>query len=128
MLEKARERFIFEELLLFQLGTSLSRHYIKSEKRKNRYEIFDLKAFLSSLPFLPTSGQEKVLKDIIKDLQSEHIMNRLVQGDVGSGKTLIACAALYLSVKNGFQGVMMAPTEILADQHYHTLKLVSQTS
>ncbi|HHY70176.1 MAG TPA: ATP-dependent DNA helicase RecG, partial [Thermoanaerobacterales bacterium] len=123
MLEKARERFIFEELLLFQLGTSLSRHYIKSEKRKNRYEFLDLKAFLSSLPFLPTSGQEKVLKDIIKDLQSEHIMNRLVQGDVGSGKTLIACAALYLSVKNGFQGVMMAPTEILADQHYHTLKL-----
>lgn len=122
LLERARQRFIFEELLLFQLGTGLSRHYLKSEKRKNKYEMLDLKPFLSSLPFSPTSGQEKVLKDIIKDLQSEHIMNRLVQGDVGSGKTLVACAALYLAVKNGFQGVMMAPTEILADQHYHTLK------
>ena len=122
MLEKARERFVFEELLLFQLGTGLSRYYVKSEKRKNKYDIFDLKPFLSNLPYSLTSGQGKVLQDIIKDLQSEHIMNRLVQGDVGSGKTVIACAALYLSVKNGFQGVMMAPTEILADQHFHTLK------
>jgi ATP-dependent DNA helicase RecG len=122
MLEKARERFIFEELLLFQLGTGLSKHYYKSEKRENRYDIFDLKPFLSNLPFSPTYGQEKALKEIIKDLQNEHIMNRLVQGDVGSGKTFVACAALYLAVKNGFQGVMMAPTEILADQHFHTLK------
>lgn len=122
MLEKARERFIFEELLLFQLGVNLSRYYLKSEKRKNRYNTIDLEPFLSEIPFTLTSGQEKVLKDIIKDLKSEYIMSRLIQGDVGSGKTVVACAALYLSVKNGFQGVMMAPTEILAEQHYNTLK------
>ncbi|WP_041591432.1 ATP-dependent DNA helicase RecG [Tepidanaerobacter acetatoxydans] len=122
MLEKARERFIFEELLLFQLGVNLSRYYSKSEKRKNVYNTIDLEPFLSGIPFTLTSGQEKVLKDIIKDLKSEYIMSRLIQGDVGSGKTVIACAALYLSVKNGFQGVMMAPTEILAEQHYNTLK------
>jgi len=122
MLEKARERLIFEELLLFQLSTGLSKSYLKGQSRKNRYEFLDLKPFLSNLPFSPTTGQVKVFKDIIKDLQSAYIMNRLVQGDVGSGKTLVACAALYLAVKNGFQGVMMAPTEILAEQHYHTLK------
>jgi len=122
MLEKARKRLIFEELLLFQLSTGLSRNYIKGQKRKNIYEILDLKPFLSNLPFLPTSGQVKVIKDIIKDLQSEYIMNRLVQGDVGSGKTFVACVALYLAAKNGFQGVMMAPTEILAQQHYRTLQ------
>ncbi|WP_213973737.1 ATP-dependent DNA helicase RecG [Tepidanaerobacter acetatoxydans] len=122
MLEKARERFIFEELLLFQLGVNLSRYYLKSEKRKNRYNTIDLGPFLSEIPFTLTSGQEKVLKDIIKDLKSEYIMSRLIQGDVGSGKTVVACAALYLSAKNGFQGVMMAPTEILAEQHYNILK------
>lgn len=86
------------------------------------YRILDLKPFLSKLPFVPTSGQVNVIKDIIKDLNSEYIMNRLVQGDVGSGKTLVACAALYLAAKNGFQGVMMAPTEILAEQHHRTLQ------
>ncbi|MDD4569546.1 MAG: DEAD/DEAH box helicase, partial [Tepidanaerobacteraceae bacterium] len=121
MLEKARERFIFEELLLFQLYTGLSRYNLKAKKRKNSYKNLDLKPFLSGLPFSPTSGQLKVLNDVINDLKCKHVMNRLVQGDVGSGKTLIACAALYLNVKNGFQGVMMVPTEILADQHYHTL-------
>ncbi|NLZ52193.1 MAG: ATP-dependent DNA helicase RecG [Thermoanaerobacteraceae bacterium] len=122
MLERARERLIFEELLLFQLSTGLSRSYLRGQRRKNIYRTLDLKPFLSSLPFSPTTGQEKVFNDIIKDLQSEYIMNRLVQGDVGSGKTLVACAALYLAVKNGLQGVMMAPTEILAQQHYQTLQ------
>ncbi|MDD4570552.1 MAG: ATP-dependent DNA helicase RecG, partial [Tepidanaerobacteraceae bacterium] len=93
-------------------------------KRKNSYKNLDLKPFLSGIPFSPTSGQLKVLNDVINELKCKHVMNRLVQGDVGSGKTLIACAALYLNVKNGFQGVMMVPTEILADQHYHTLKHV----
>jgi len=63
----------------------------------------DVNPFLSKLPFSPTSGQLNVIGDIIKDLQSEYIMNRLVQGDVGSGKTLVACAALYLAARNGFQ-------------------------
>jgi len=122
MLAKARERFVFEELLLFQLSTGLSKYNLKVEKRNCKYKNVNLKPFLSGLPFSPTKGQKKVLNDIINDFNSEHIMNRLVQGDVGSGKTLIACAALYLAVKNGFQGAMMAPTEILADQHFNTLK------
>ncbi len=122
MLQKARERFIFEELLLFNLSTGLSRTYLKGQRRQNNYNFLDLKPFLSKLPFSPTSGQFKVINDIIEDLQSEYIMNRLVQGDVGSGKTLVACAALYLAAKNGLQGVMMAPTEILAEQHFQTLQ------
>jgi len=122
MLERARERFIFEELLLFQLSTGLFRSFIKGQKRENKYHILDVNPFLSKLPFSPTSGQLNVIGDIIKDLQSEYIMNRLVQGDVGSGKTLVACAALYLAARNGFQGAMMAPTEILAEQHYRTLQ------
>ncbi|HHY43047.1 MAG TPA: ATP-dependent DNA helicase RecG [Thermoanaerobacterales bacterium] len=122
ILEKARERLIFEELLLFNLSIGLSKIYLKGQKRKNIYNCLDLKPFLSKLPFSPTSGQVKVINDIIKDLKSEYIMNRLVQGDVGSGKTLVACAALYLAAKNGLQGVMMAPTEILAEQHFQTLQ------
>lgn len=122
MLEKARQRLIFEELLIFQLSTGVFRSFIRGQTRKNMYRILDLKPFLSKLPFVPTSGQVNVIKDIIKDLNSEYIMNRLVQGDVGSGKTLVACAALYLAAKNGFQGVMMAPTEILAEQHHRTLQ------
>jgi len=122
LLEKARYRFIFEELLLFQLSAGLFRTFIKNQNRQNEYNILDIEPFLSHLPFSPTSGQINVINDIIKDLQSDYIMNRLVQGDVGSGKTLVACAALYLAAKNGFQGAMMAPTEILAEQHYRTLQ------
>jgi len=122
MLEKARERLIFEELLLFQLSAGLFRSFIRGQRRKKVYRMLDLEPFFTKLPFTPTSGQLNVIKDIINDLQSEYIMNRLIQGDVGSGKTLVACAALYLAAKNGFQGVMMAPTEILAEQHYRTLQ------
>ncbi len=122
MLEKARQRFVFEELLLFQLSAGLSRYCVKAEKRKNMYKNLELTPFLSSLPFSLTSGQKKVLEEIVEDLRSKNVMSRLVQGDVGSGKTIIACAALYLAAKNGLQGAMMAPTEILADQHYNTLK------
>lgn len=120
-LKRAQERLVFEELLLFQLGLGLSRSDLKQIHRKNLYKNVDLAPLLSSLPFSLTSGQEKVIEDITSDLRSNHIMNRLVQGDVGSGKTIVACAALYLAVKNGLQGVMMAPTEILAQQHFSTL-------
>lgn len=122
MLKRAQARLAFEELLLFQLAMITDKCHLLGEKRKNIYKNFDLMPFLSSLPFKLTSGQKKVISDIIKDLKSNKNMNRLVQGDVGSGKTVVACVALYLAVLNGFQGAFMAPTEILADQHFSTLK------
>jgi ATP-dependent DNA helicase RecG len=122
MLERARVRFIFEELLLFQLAMAQTRREFVGDKRKNVYTNFDITPFLSTLPFTLTPGQEKVIGDIISDLKSEQNMNRLIQGDVGSGKTVIAGIALYLAVKNGLQGAFMAPTEILAEQHFLTLE------
>jgi len=122
MLMKARERLAFDELLNFQLAMGLARKHITGEKRQNKYHNVDLSPFMQKLPFSLTRGQQKVIKDIIRDLTSERNMNRLIQGDVGSGKTVVACAALYLAVSNGLQGVFMAPTEILAQQHLKTLK------
>lgn len=122
LLKKAQHRFVFEELLIFQLTMKLYRKNLVTKKRENIYQNTDIMPFIKSLPFKLTSGQLKVIKDIVNDLKSEQNMNRLVQGDVGSGKTVVAAMALYLSVINGFQGAMMAPTEILANQHYLTLK------
>lgn len=122
LLKKARYRFVFQELLLFQLALKKSKIYFIGEKRKNSYSNFDIVPLLNKLPFSLTTGQKKVVADIIKDLESEQNMNRLIQGDVGSGKTVIAVIALYLAVKNGYQGAMMAPTEVLATQHYYSLK------
>ncbi len=120
-LKRARERLAFQELLIFQLCLNMIRQHLLGEKRKNYYKNIDLTPFLSKLPFELTSGQKKVINDIINDLKKEQNMNRLVQGDVGCGKTVVACAALYLAVKNGYQGAMMVPTEILAEQHFSTL-------
>jgi ATP-dependent DNA helicase RecG len=120
-LKRARERFAFQELLIFQLSLNMVRQHLLGEKRKNHYKNIDLTLFLSNLPFSLTSGQKKVIVDIINDLQKDKNMNRLVQGDVGCGKTVVACTALYLAVKNGYQGAMMVPTEILAEQHFSTL-------
>ncbi|TYP59988.1 ATP-dependent DNA helicase RecG [Thermosediminibacter litoriperuensis] len=121
-LKKAQERFAFEELLLFQLAMMITRRHLMGEVRKNTYKDFDLKPFLKNLPFYLTEGQKRVVKEIISDLKSDRIMNRLIQGDVGSGKTVVASIALYLAVKNGYQGAFMVPTEILSIQHGATLK------
>ncbi|MCG0274661.1 MAG: ATP-dependent DNA helicase RecG [Thermosediminibacteraceae bacterium] len=121
-LKKAQERLAFEELLLFQLAMMVTKRHIMGEKRKNIYRDFDLKPFLKNLPFSLTEGQKKVVREIISDLKSERIMNRLIQGDVGSGKTVVASIALYLAAKNGYQGAFMVPTEILSIQHGATLK------
>lgn len=121
ILLKARERLAFDELLIFQLAMALARRQVLGEKRQNHYRHTDLSQFVNKLPFSLTPGQEKVIDDIVKDLTSEKNMNRLIQGDVGSGKTVVACAALYLAVSNGLQGVFMAPTEVLAQQHLKTL-------
>lgn len=122
LLRRARYRFVFQELLMFQLVLKISKTHLIGKNRKNKYSNFDISPFLKQLPFSLTTGQKKVINDIITDLNSAQNMNRLVQGDVGSGKTVVAAIALYIAVKNGYQGAMMAPTEVLALQHYITLK------
>lgn len=126
-LEIARRRLIFEELLTLQLGMSIM-------KRRNRGATsFVIKndfsdEFSSFLPFSPTNSQQKAISDCITDIKKETPMNRLVQGDVGSGKTVVAASVIYTTAKNGIQSAFMAPTDILARQHYSTLmKLFKDT-
>lgn len=121
--KQGRFRLVFEELLVLQTGL----FYIKNNKERNGKGVVldpsvSVKPFLDRLPFKLTEGQAKAYAQIEKDLISEKPMNRLVQGDVGSGKTAVAQLAMYKTVKSGFQAVMMAPTELLAKQHLATLK------
>ena len=119
-LEIAKKRLVFEEFFILQ--TSLRK--MKEASIKNSgiaFSDIDISPFLSSLPFTLTDAQKKVTEEIALDLSSGKVMNRLVQGDVGSGKTVVAAAALYMCVKNGYQAAMMAPTEVLARQHYNDL-------
>ncbi|MCR5617293.1 MAG: ATP-dependent DNA helicase RecG [Clostridiales bacterium] len=120
-LDSARYRLAFEELLLFQCGIMLLRSGYGDGIQIPCTEE-DGKAFWSSLAFRPTAAQIKVFGEIIKDLSSPSPMARLVQGDVGSGKTAIAFASMFIAVKHGWQCAMMAPTEILAHQHYESAK------
>ncbi len=117
----SRRRLAFEELLTLQLGLKL----LKGKNRSTTsivMENTDISDFFSALPFTPTNAQLKAVRDCITDMQSETPMNRLLQGDVGSGKTLVAAAICCFAAKNGYQSALMAPTEILAKQHYNTLK------
>ena len=82
----------------------------------------EINSFINSLPFKLTKAQDKVISEILKDLSSIHPMNRFLQGDVGSGKTIIAVIASYITSLNKFQSLIMAPTEILAKQHFQTFK------
>ena len=118
--EMAKKRLIFEEFFVFSAGLSLLRAE-RARKKSKPYENLDLKPFYTSLPFTLTSAQQRAIDEILNDLASGAAMNRLVQGDVGSGKTMVAAAAAYAAVRNGHQAAMMAPTEILAEQHYHSL-------
>ncbi len=120
-LKVARRRLVFEELLTLQLGLLLMRGRVR-EENAIRLEQMDLSPFLAALPFALTEGQQQAIKDSIADLQSGRPMNRLVQGDVGSGKTMVACALGYLLAQNGCQTAVMAPTEILARQHLETFR------
>jgi ATP-dependent DNA helicase RecG len=116
----ARERFIFEELLV--LCCALAGLRFDTRKRvASAMRGADMSAFYDALPFSPTSAQLRCVGEITADLKSAIPMNRLVQGDVGSGKTMIAAAAIYFAWRSGFQCAMMAPTEILAEQHYRSL-------
>lgn len=120
-LEEAKRRFAIEELLIIEMGILKNRfltdslasplYHLKGEKTLVRQ-------YLDSLPFPLTRAQKKVITEIYKDLEQGRIVNRLVQGDVGSGKTIVAMILLLYMIENGYQGAFMAPTEILATQHY----------
>jgi ATP-dependent DNA helicase RecG len=121
-LEKARRRLAFDEMLLLQLGL-LSLKAKNNKKTPYRMtKVTEISAFLQSLPFELTGAQSRAIDEIMNGLCGEMPMNRLLQGDVGSGKTAVAAAACYFTHKNGYQSALMAPTEILASQHFETLK------
>ena len=124
-LRRAQYRLKFEELFYVQLNIL---RYTKDRQRKYRGLVFErvgevFNTFYSqNLPFQLTGAQKRVIKEIRKDMGSGRQMNRLLQGDVGSGKTLVALMSMLIALDNGFQACMMAPTEILAAQHYETIK------
>ncbi len=115
----ARKRLVFEELLTLKLGLSM----IRSRGRDMSGAVMsdaDTDEFWSSLPFSPTAAQQRAAAECIADMKRQYPMNRLLQGDVGSGKTLVAAAAAFFAAKNNFQTLVMAPTEVLARQHFKT--------
>ena len=119
-LELARRRLIFEEL--FVLACALGR--IRGERVREegiKLSVHDMSRFWASLPFSPTGAQKRAIEQALGDISSGAVMNRLVQGDVGSGKTLVAAALMWQCAENGYMSAFMAPTEILAEQHYSTL-------
>ncbi len=122
--KKARERFAFEELLLTQLSALKRKRDWESSRKTKALSIDQEKIveLISNLPFELTTAQKKALREISKDLKNDKPMNRLLQGDVGSGKTVVAAIASYIAITNGLSVVLMAPTEILATQHFQTLK------
>ena len=117
-------RLILEELFLFQLGLALRRRGIRAQRKGVAFEVTDAtrEAVKRILPFPLTGAQKRVLREIADDMRAAHPMNRLVQGDVGSGKTLVALLAMVIAVENGYQAAFMAPTEILAEQHFLTFR------
>ena len=120
-LDRARHRLVFEEFFIFSVGLALLRSR-RTQKVREPWRELDLTPFLEALPYKLTNAQKRAVAEIVGDLESGSVMNRLVQGDVGSGKTVVAAAAAWLAAKNGVQAAMMAPTEILAEQHARSLK------
>ncbi|MGL5695054.1 MAG: ATP-dependent DNA helicase RecG, partial [Peptostreptococcaceae bacterium] len=114
-------RIIFEEFLILQLGLFMFKNGVTEVEGIKFKENENLKNITHSLPFKLTKAQDRALNEIIEDMESNKVMNRLVQGDVGSGKTVVALLSLANCVLNGYQGALMAPTEILAEQHYISL-------
>lgn len=119
-IEQARKRLVFEELFMLQLALAALKSGNTKDIKGIRHKSDgpQYRKFMTGLPYALTSAQQKVLAEISADMEKEAPMNRLVQGDVGSGKTVVAAAALVKTVENGYQGVLMAPTEILAEQHF----------
>jgi ATP-dependent DNA helicase RecG len=122
--KQARRRFVYEEFLTFQLKMQALRKFEREHSPgiQQKYDLTKLKKFIEKLPFPLTNAQKRVVNEIVEDLKSPFRMNRLLQGDVGSGKTVVAGIGLYASFTAGFQGALMVPTEILAEQHSESLK------
>ncbi len=121
--EISRRALAYEELLLLQIGLLWFKNKGGAELEGIKFKnVRGLEKFIIDLPYKLTAAQIRVIQEIISDMTSNKRMNRLVQGDVGSGKTVVSAAAMVLAVLNGYQATMMAPTEILADQHFETLK------
>ena len=119
-LERAKKRLVFEELFVLQAGLS----FLKKHSRGKTASVIKnncFNDFKSCLPFSMTNAQQRVVNECVEDMSYGRPMNRLVQGDVGSGKTAVAAAVMYVAAKNGLQSALMAPTEILAEQHYKTI-------
>ena len=116
----ARRRFVFEELFILSLALRLVRAH-RAEVTPPKCEKVDMSPFYAALPFSLTGAQSRCVEEILRDMCAARPMNRLCQGDVGSGKTMVAAAAIYFAVKNGHQAALMAPTEILAAQHHASL-------
>ncbi len=128
--KQARRTIIYEEFLYFQLKMQVLRKVQREQSMGigQHYDLQKVKQFISMLPFQLTNAQKKVVNEICADLKSPYKMNRLLQGDVGSGKTAVATIALYASITAGYQGALMVPTEILAEQHAESLsKLLAGT-
>jgi ATP-dependent DNA helicase RecG len=123
-LSQARRRLAYEELFLLQVELAVQRKTRELEPRQTTYRSDRMRAedFFELLPFAPTGAQRRVALEIVGDLQARVPMNRLLQGDVGSGKTVIAAFAAWAAIRQGYQASIMAPTEILAEQHYQKLK------
>lgn len=123
-LAQARRRLVYEELFILQLGLLLLKYHKQTDEQGIRHGKNGKlsEAWQKHMPFSLTGDQLKVIEEIRVDMEADRVMNRLLQGDVGSGKTIVAAAALVKTVESGYQGAMMAPTEILADQHYTALR------
>ena len=124
MLERARFSLIFEELFLIQLKLALIREKNKIENKSIPLKIKQdgiVMQFIKNLPFELTGAQKRAVNEILNDMHTTEPMQRLLQGDVGSGKTVVACITLLAAIENGYQSALMAPTEILAQQHYNNL-------
>ncbi|WCF10156.1 ATP-dependent DNA helicase RecG [Paenibacillus thiaminolyticus] len=121
--KQARRRLVYEELLLFQLKLHAFRALTRERSDGVAFMVDNatVRQFTRSLPFELTDGQKQAVTDILHDMRQPSCMNRLLQGDVGSGKTVVAATALYAAVRAGYQGALMVPTEILAEQHMRSL-------
>ena len=123
--QAARRRLVYEELFLFQLKLQAYRSLNRKTNGRHRHHVVDaesIRVFVRTLPFELTDSQKKVVNEILTDMRRPYCMNRLLQGDVGSGKTVVAAIALFAAVKAGYQGALMVPTEILAEQHMRSLQ------
>lgn len=128
LFSRAKYRFKYEEIFYLELLLALRKNKIQKKNKPVKFEIKTelIKNFLKILPFELTDAQKKVLSEIKKDMLSDRPMNRLLQGDVGSGKTVVALIAMLIAVDSGYQAALMAPTEILADQHAKNISSLMQ--